>query len=125
MNKFCGQWGEWVKKSNSIVDVIYGDNLSPEKCGQCFLFSPSSSITEKAMMDHESERSRDSHWEVEQNNTVRFIRERLGLDFSEREINHVIGLLEVNAFEVTGRGRGRGVFPLTALMSHCCISNTR
>ena len=77
------------------------------------------------MIDHESERSQDFHWEVEQNNTVRFIRERLRLDFTEREINHVIGLLEVNAFEVTGRGRGRGVFPLTALMSHCCISNTR
>ena len=77
------------------------------------------------MMDHEEERSRDPLWEVEQNNTVRFIRERLRLDFTEREINHVIGLLEVNAFEVTGRGRGRGVFPLTALMSHSCISNTR
>ena len=80
-------------------------------------------------MDHEAERSRRDphHWEVEQNNTVRFIRERLGLreDFTEREINHVVGLLEVNAFEVTGRGRGRGVFPLTALMSHSCISNTR
>ena len=81
----------------------------------------------KAMMDHESERSRDFHWELEQNNTVRFIREalRMGADFSEREINHVVGLLEVNAFEVTARGRGRGVFPLTALMSHSCISNTR
>ena len=47
----------------------------------------------KAMMDHEEERSRDPLWEVEQNNTVRFIRERLGLaeDFSEQEINHVIG----------------------------------
>ena len=95
-----------------------------------FCFSPSlvnHPKFAKAMMDHESERSRDFHWEVEQNNTVRFIRERLGLkdDFTEREINHVIGLLEVNAFEVTGRGRGRGVFPLTALMSHSCISNTR
>ena len=47
----------------------------------------------KAMMDHEEERSRDPLWEVEQNNTVRFIRERLGLaeDFSVEEINHVIG----------------------------------
>ena len=60
----------------------------------CF-FSPSLVLVNhgKAMMDHEEERSCDPLWEVEQNNTVRFIRERLGLagDFSEQEINHVIG----------------------------------
>ena len=34
---------------------------------------------------------------------------------------------QVNAFELTSSqgGRGRGVFPLTALMSHSCISNAR
>jgi hypothetical protein len=36
-------------------------------------------------------------------------------------------VLEVNAFEVTSQdgGRGRGLYPLTALMSHGCLSNTR
>ena len=34
---------------------------------------------------------------------------------------------QVNAFELTSSsgGRGRGVLPLTALMSHSCISNAR
>ena len=80
-------------------------------------------------MDHASERrSRDDdHWRMEQNNTVRYLRERLGLagDFSEAEVDHAIGLLEVNAFEVRGGGRGRGVFPLTAVMSHSCVANAR
>jgi hypothetical protein len=77
------------------------------------------------MMDHVADRPRDSHWDVEQINTVRFLQEKMRVDFSKDEINHVIGLLEVNAFEVKAKGRGRGVFPLTALMSHSCIANTR
>ena len=54
----------------------------------------------------------------------------LGLPFTEEEVNHVIGVLEVNAFEVEatteqGEAVGRGVWPLLAKLSHSCVSNAR
>ena len=71
----------------------------------------------------------------------------LGLDFTREEVNHVIGLLEVNAFQVTldakevkeveekkdekmkgsvaREGLARGVFPLLAMLNHSCTSNAR
>ena len=82
------------------------------------------------MMDHLEDKPRDRHWDVTQHNIVRFLLEKWSLSdagFTEEEVNHVIGSLEVNAFEVTSPdcGRGRGVYPLTSLMSHNCISNAR
>ena len=62
------------------------------------------------------------HWKEVQHNVVRYLRNtcRLADRFSEDEINHVLGVLEVNAFEITTTegNTGRGLFPLTALMSH-------
>lgn len=52
------------------------------------------------MMDHSEERRQTSHWETCQHNIVNYIRDFWELDYSEEEINHVIGLIEVNAFEV-------------------------
>ena len=83
------------------------------------------------MVDHVEDRKRQQevHWQEIQHNVVQFLRKTCGLAdrFSEDEINHVLGVLEVNAFEITtSEGyRGRGLFPLTALMSHGCLSNTR
>ena len=82
------------------------------------------------MMDHNKERVEDGHWEVCQHNIVNFLMEICSLDFTEEEINHVIGVIEVNAFEVslgtsTGGQTGRGVFPLLAKLNHSCVSNCR
>ena len=52
------------------------------------------------MMDHSKERRQTSHWETCQHNIVNYLRVFWELDYSEEEINHVIGLIEVNAFEV-------------------------
>ena len=52
------------------------------------------------MMDHSEERRQTSHWETCQHNIVNYLRDFWELDYSEDEINHVIGLIEVNAFEV-------------------------
>ena len=52
------------------------------------------------MMDHSEERRQTSHWETCQHNIVNYLRYFWELDYSEEEINHVIGLIEVNAFEV-------------------------
>ena len=87
-------------------------------------------------MDHNSERMKDDHWNVCQHNIVHYLTQVWKLDFSPQEVNHVIGLIEVNAFEVKigslerieqieECGIGRGVFPLLAMLSHSCISNSR
>lgn len=73
-------------------------------------------------MSHATDRPHDDNWRVDQNNTVKYLRDHWKFDFTEDEVNHVIGILEVNAFEIN---RGRGVFPLTALMSHDCVANSR
>ena len=52
------------------------------------------------MMDHSEERRQTSHWETCQRNIVNYLRDVWELDFSKEEINHVIGLIEVNAFEI-------------------------
>ena len=83
------------------------------------------------MMDHNSERSKDDHWNVCQHNIVHYLTTVWKMDFSQEEVNHVIGVIEVNAFEVKigsldkVGGIGRGVFPLLAMLSHSCISNSR
>ncbi len=48
-------------------------------------------------MDHVEDKPRDQHWEACQNNVVKFLRERLllGAAYSEEEVNHVLGVLEV------------------------------
>ena len=53
------------------------------------------------MMDHcEERRHHTAHWADCQTNIVTYIRDTLGLSFSQDEVNHAIGLIEVNAFEV-------------------------
>ena len=47
--------------------------------------------------------------------------------FTVEEVNRVIGVLEINSYEVKSRnGCGaRGMFPVGALLSHGCISNAQ
>ena len=53
------------------------------------------------MMDHcEERRHHTGHWADCQTNIVTYIRDSLGLSFTQDEVNHAIGLIEVNAFEV-------------------------
>ena len=107
----------------------------------------------QAMMDHVEEKRHEPHWRDIEENVVRYLLGGGGPDgggggpdggggiggcgggggldlgnrFTKQEVDHVVGVLEVNAFEVTSQdgGRGRGLYPLTALMSHGCLSNTR
>ena len=84
--------------------------------------------TLQLMMDHCQERRQSDHWNLCQHNIVNYLRNVWALDYTPEEINHVIGLIEVNAFEVKlgpGQDTGRGVFPLLAKLSHGCVSNCR
>ena len=56
--------------------------------------------TLKLMMDHNKEREAQDHWQHCQHNIVNYLRNHWKMDCTPEEINHVIGLIEVNAFEV-------------------------
>ena len=47
--------------------------------------------------------------------------------FTAEEVNRVIGVLEINSYEVRSRdGCGaRALFPVGALLSHGCVSNAQ
>ena len=52
------------------------------------------------MMDHNQERKKNAHWNHCQHNIVNYLIDVWKLDVSPEEVNHVIGLIEVNAFEI-------------------------
>lgn len=82
-------------------------------------------------MDHADRQSQEPYWQDIKHNVVHYILNGLRLEkrFNEDEILHVVGVLSVNAFAITTPGspggQGRGLYPLTAVMSHKCICNTR
>ena len=69
------------------------------------------------MIDHLEEKRHEPHWQEVEENVVRYLRLKCGLGnrFSPEEVNHVVGVLEVNAFEVNTEDghRARGLYPLT------------
>lgn len=62
---------------------------------------------------------------------VDFIRKtcKLGSDFTDAEVHHVLGILSVNSFVVHDTSEDNldliGLYPWTSLMSHHCSANTR
>ena len=52
------------------------------------------------MMDHNNERRKNEHWANCQHNIVNYLIDVWKLDVTPEEVNHVIGLIEVNAFEI-------------------------
>lgn len=72
-------------------------------------------------------KTNEEFWNAEKVNIVDFIRIRCKMEsFSEDLIHKVCGILEVNCFEVrSAEGfMGRGLYTLTAIMSHNCVANT-
>lgn len=50
-----------------------------------------------------------------------------GHEISEEEIHRIIGILEINAYEIYASATGagfRGVFCVGSLLSHSCVANT-
>ncbi|XP_011868644.1 PREDICTED: protein msta, isoform B-like isoform X2 [Vollenhovia emeryi] len=81
----------------------------------------------KNMEAHNKIRCQKPQWKSDQVNIVDYLRKRLKLDrFSEEYIQTACGILEINTFEVrTLKGFGaRGIYPITAMMNHSCVSNT-
>ena len=58
------------------------------------------------------DKPKDAHWDVSQNNIVKYLLETWKLKdrgFTEKDVNHVIGALEVNAFEITQPASGTSI----------------
>ena len=88
------------------------------------------------MMDHNTEHAaKKSNWKVYKENVVDFLRDRCNLKdkFTEEEIFHVLGVLDVNSVRVNaassaaggGGAGGHALYPVTALMSHSCVANSK
>ena len=91
------------------------------------------------MMDHnESHAKKNDSWSTYHENVVKFLLEKCGLageDYSEEEILHALGVLDVNSVKInssgggnssnSGTASGHGLYPLTSLLSHSCISNSK
>ena len=61
------------------------------------------------------DKPKDAHWDVSQNNIVKYLLETWKLKdrgFTEKDVNHVIGALEVNAFEITQPASGKSIMRL-------------
>ena len=96
-----------------------------------------------AMEQHTLERQKESFYEVNQTNTVKFLQDHVfnnkeaehgddddntktSSSFTDDEINAVVNVLDVNAFEIRGNDFSiRGVYPLTAMMNAVCSPNTQ
>ena len=68
------------------------------------------------LMDHTDERQKDSvYWNAYQRNVVHRFRDKCGQTWMKpEEINRVIGVLDVNGYEIYTNGHNgfRGLFPL-------------
>jgi len=84
------------------------------------------------MMDHTKEWKidKESSWSMYNENVVSFLIDKCGLDgqYTEEEIFHALGVLDVNSVKINSGPQvvnGHGLYPLTSLLSHSCISNSK
>jgi len=79
------------------------------------------------MMDHREDLFDDKVMTNHINSMSKVLLEDMELRsrFNENDVIHAFGVLRINSFGIDTKmgGRGRGLFPLLALMSHSCQSN--
>ena len=80
------------------------------------------------MMSHteESHSTKELTMKMYKENVVDFLREKCKLAdrYTEEDIFHILGVLDVNSVKVSGN-KGHGLYALTSLLSHSCISNSK
>ncbi|TRY61892.1 hypothetical protein TCAL_06674 [Tigriopus californicus] len=81
------------------------------------------------LMDHNQERQKFPYWEESQVKVVDLIRNAhdQGNEIPEEKLHRIVGILEVNAYELYASATGagfRGIFCVGSLLSHSCIANT-
>lgn len=81
------------------------------------------------LVSHLTERINTKLYEALRVNLVPFIRDFLKFDcYSESDILNIAGILDTNCFDIilpSKQIRARGIYPLTAMMAHECIPNTK
>lgn len=83
---------------------------------------------ELSVMEYHNDSRKDgATWNQDEQNVVKYLRGPCGLKdrFTEEVIQQVIGILDINAFEVrTAKGySGRGLYPRLGVMAHSCVPN--
>jgi len=101
---------------------------------RCYLLKekfPQKWSTLTAMESHDDLRRYTELFRRQQHGIVNFIIDTHGLDATREEINRCTGVLDVNCHEVRSfvpgsrdEYRVRGLYPMCAMMSHDCASNT-
>ena len=84
------------------------------------------------MMDHNKEHAKkETSWTAYHEHVASFLLDKCGLrkDYTEEEVLHALGVLDVNSVKINSGGQtyssGHGLYPLTSLLSHSCISNCK
>jgi len=77
------------------------------------------------MLSHREEHRKKETWPMYEEHLVNMIRDKLGLGemFTEEEVEHVSGVIDVNSIRL--QSHGHGVYLMTSIMSHSCTSNTK
>ena len=79
----------------------------------------------KRMLSHREEQKKRQTWPLYHEHLIKFITEgcKLGDTFTEEEVEHVSGVIDVNSIRLLSNGHG--VYLKTSIMSHSCIANTK
>lgn len=83
------------------------------------------------LMDHEERQTEEEYQKMFQVNVIDFLIKTCGLNYSESEIQQVIGIIRTNALQVQDPimkfhgASGRVVYPTLSYLSHSCICNAR
>jgi len=77
------------------------------------------------MVGHREEHKKKETWHLYKRFLVDMIRDGCGLGefFTEEEVEHVSGVIDVNSIRLAPQGHG--VFMKTSIMSHNCVCNTK
>ena len=91
---------------------------------KCFSYK-----TVMELVSHLDQRINTKLYQAFRKNLVPFFRDFLKFsEYSEMEILNIAGILDTNCFEIilpSSKIRARGIYPITAMMSHECIPNTK
>jgi len=87
--------------------------------------NPSDWAVMRRMLSHKEEHRKKPSWPLYRKHLVEMIRDRLGLGdtFTEEDVEHVSGVIDVNSIRLLANGHG--VYLMTSIMSHSCMANTK
>lgn len=92
-------------------------------------YDPKSHKAVMELVSHLDQRINTKLYETLRVNLVPFIRDILKFsNFTETDILNIAGILDTNCFDIvlpSKQIRARGIYPLTAMMAHDCVPNTK